>query len=203
MRHHVFAVSALISAALAGSASATVYTSSAAFLPNVQAGAYFNNFSSVGAGSSAALSFSSGGYAYTVDSAPVSNDLYNDVGVISTNLAADQIKITFTGSPVTAIGGNFWGTDINVIPIANSPVVLTLSDGTIESYTSSAASAYRGFTTAVPITSMLIDSTSTSTGSPIWPTLDNLTVGAAIVVPEPASLSLFAVGAAMLRRRRA
>ncbi len=201
MRLSITLAALAISGLAISSASATVYTSSAAFLPNVAAGSFFNNFSSVAAGPSSALNFAGGGFSYTVDSSPTANNLYNDPGVISTNLATEQIKITFTGAPVTAIGGNFWGTDINVLPVANSPVILTLSDGTIETYNSNAATDYRGFTTLLPITTMLIDATGTTANVNIWPTLDNLTVGR--VAPEPASLSLMAVGATLLRRRRA
>lgn len=199
MRLSLLGVVALASSALVGSASATTYTSSGTFLPHVAPGAYFNDFSSVASGSSAALSFSGGGYSYIVNSSSTADDLYNDTGLISTNFDDESILITFTGAPVTAVGGNFWSTNINVAPVS-SPIVLALSDGTFETYTSSSASDYRGFITSVPITSMVISDGAAS----VWPTLDNLTVGAAAPTPEPATLSMLGgVIVTALRRRRA
>lgn len=181
------------------SAQAAVFTTSASFLANVAPGSFFNNFAGVPGGLSNALNFAGGGFSYTIDSAPTPNNLFNDPGIISTNLAAERISIVFTGNPVTAVGGNFWSTDIAVQPTP-STVTVMLSDGTTEIFNSAAATDYRGFTSAVPITSMTIDAGDTPAGGPVWPTLDNLTVGR--VIPEPASLSLVGLGLAALAYAR-
>jgi MYXO-CTERM domain-containing protein len=182
--------------ALAGAANAAVFTSQAAFTPNLAPGFFFNNFSSVAFGASGALNFSGNGFAYTVDSGPVSGGLFNDPGVISTNLQAAQIIVTFTGAPVTAVGGNFWSTDINVLPVASTITVL-LSDGQSSSFASSSASDFRGFTSAVPIVSLSIDAPGAGN---IWPTMDNLYVGAN--VPAPGAAALLGLGVLAAGRRR-
>jgi hypothetical protein len=92
----------------------------------------------------------------------------------STNAAADSIVVTFTGSPVTAVGGNFWATDINVLPIG-ADVAILLSDGTTVAFTSTGPADFRGFTTALPITRITIDALDVP--NPAWPTMDNLIIG--------------------------
>ncbi|MGA9342720.1 MAG: hypothetical protein WBV61_10400, partial [Rhodanobacteraceae bacterium] len=106
--------------------------------------------------------------------------LYNDTGLISTSSATDQIVVTFTGNPVTAVGGNFWATDINVVPTGTS-IVITLSDGTTETFSPPDQTGFRGFTTAVPITSITIDAPDDDpvNGPFYWSTMDNLIVGSA------------------------
>ncbi|HRJ49949.1 MAG TPA: hypothetical protein PKU91_05425, partial [Phycisphaerales bacterium] len=145
--------SAAVAAVLAAGslASATVYTDLASFLANTQPGYYFNNFSSVGAGPSGPLAFGPvNGYSYVVDTigpgntAPTSG-LYNNPGVISTDNATDLIRVTFTGAPVTAVGGNFWGTDINFGAIPTT-VTIALSNGDVETFVTNSSTAFRGFT---------------------------------------------------------
>ncbi len=156
-----------------GTAGPATYTDRTEFLTHVAAGYYENGFDDAVPGASPPLNYSSGGWAYTVDAA--SDQLYNDTGLISTNLASDQIVVTFTGDPVTAVGGNFWGSDINVA--ANgSDLTVSLSDGTTETYASTGPTDFRGFTTAGPVTSLTLDASDDVANS--WPTLDNLIVGA-------------------------
>lgn len=196
------AVAAVLS--VAPIASATVYTDLASFLANTQAGYFYNPFNDAVTGPSAPLNYGPvGGYAYTVDTigpgntAPLSG-LYNDIGVISTDNSADLIRVTFTGAPVTAIGGNFWSTDISVQPFA-STVTIALSNGDVESFASTSAADFRGFTTNVAITSITIDAADISPAF-VWSTLDNLYVGTN--VPAPASAVLLAMGGLVARRRR-
>ncbi len=159
--------------ACAGAASADVFTTKAAFLPNVQAGFYEEDFASVPTGAVAILNMGPvNGFAYDVTAS--TDTLFNDVGIVSTNLAGDALVVTFTGSNVTAVGGNFWATDINFNKI-NSDITIELSDGTVETYFSTAASDFRGFTSAVAITKMTIDAADTPANA--WPTMDNLIVG--------------------------
>lgn len=176
------ALAAAVAALFAGSASATtVYTDSASFLAQLT-GSYFNDFSSVAGGASGPLNFSGNGFAYTVSAQ--TDQLYNDPGIISTNLANDLIVVTFTGAPVYGIGGNMWSTDINVLPIP-STVTINLSNGFTHSFSSSSASDYRGFVSPVPITSFTIDAADTPANA--WATLDNLTVGTTGAPPPPPS----------------
>ena len=122
------------------------------------------------------LNYTNGSFAYTVDaSSPApAGGLYNDTGLISTNAAADSIVVTFTGAPVTAVGGNFWASDIAMQP-TGTVVTILLSDGTTLAFTSTGPADFRGFTTALPITSITIDALDVP--NPAWPTMDNLIIG--------------------------
>lgn len=192
----VFAPLAVL--ALAGAANATVYTTQASFLANVQPGFYFNNFTGVPTGAQPALPFGPvNGYSYIIDTDPTPNNLFNDPGIISTNLATDTILITFTGAPVTAVGGNFWATNISFQAIP-AQISFQLSNGDTELFNSTAASDFRGFTSAVPILSMTIDAI--DPGVAAWTTMDNLYVGQ--VIPTPGSLALLGLGALAAGRRR-
>jgi hypothetical protein len=155
-----------------GTHHAAVYTDRTTFLPHVSAGYYENGFDDAVPGAIPSLSYTSGGWAYTVTAS--SDTLYNDTGIVSANLAGDSIVVTFTGDAVTAVGGNFWATDINVQP-TGTDTTITLSDGTIETFTSTGPTDYRGFTTLAPITTISIDAP--DTGGNFWPTMDNLLIG--------------------------
>lgn len=164
-----------------GSSGPTVYTDRAAFVAAIGAGFYEEPFTGVPTGAvNAPLPFTGGGFSYSIfTQTGAASGLWPDPGIISTADASDQIVITFT-TPVNAVGGNFWATNISVQP-TGTPVVITLSDGTVETVTVSAANTFRGFTTSAPITSLTIDAPEAVPGaSPFfWSTLDNLIVGSA------------------------
>ncbi len=184
--------------AIAGAANAAVFTTQAAFLPNLAPGFFFNDFNTVPNGASGPLNFSGNGFAYTVGTQiGAVSGLFNDGGRISTDNATDQIVITFTGAPVTAVGGNFWSTDINFNPIATT-VTVNLSNGDSASFNSTSSADFRGFTSAVAIASLSIDAQETPSFA--WATLDNLYVGQEI--PAPSSLALLGIGALAAARRR-
>jgi len=101
---------------------------------------------------------------------------------------------------VTAVGGEFFITNVdNFFLIA--PVTITLSDGTITTYTPASRWEFRGFVSEGPIITSLILS---APGVGNYNTLDNLIVGAA--VPEPSSMLLlgfsFLTFLAFLAKRR-
>jgi PEP-CTERM motif len=191
-------VLALGLAALSASSSAqtTVYTSSASFLANVAPGAYTETFN--GLPSAPPASFSGGGFAYTV-SAP--GDLYGSGEFLGTSLPDEALTVTFTSGNVTAVGGNFYATNISDA-FQSVAITLTLSDSTTVTFTpTSAADSYRGFASSLTITSLTIG----SPGVSLYAGVDNLTVGVS-AVPEPASALLMALGVAALlvgSRRRA
>src|SRR5690606_5915203 len=140
------AAAALSCTGLAFAGNATVYTDLASFMANVQPGSYSNDFATVPTGSQPALNFGPvNGFAYTVSAVGGgTNNLFNDPGIISTDSALDSIMVSFTGAAVTAVGGNFWGTDISFFP-NGSTIHLNLSDGTSVSYASTGPSDFRGF----------------------------------------------------------
>ena len=183
-------VLALGLAALSASsfAATTVYTSSASFLTHVAPGAYTETFN--GLPSTPPESFASLAFAYTV-SAP--GGLYGSGEFLGANQPDEALTVTFTSGNVTAVGGNFYATNISDTFQAVA-ITLTLSDSTTVTFTpTSAADSYRGFASTLTITSLTI----ASPGVSLYGGLDNLTVGVS-AVPEPASALLMALGVAGL-----
>ncbi len=186
--------------ATAAASAGTVYTDSTSFLGNVAAGYFLNDFASVTEGPSADITDSFNGFSYTISG--VTGPLYNGNGNVSIASSFDSIEVTFTGNPVTAIGGNFWAHDGNSLA---SDITILLSDGTGTTFSVSSTSDFRGFTSSVAISSMVVS----TDGGAAWAFMDNLYVGTAIsVVPVPtaawAGLGLLGVmGGVRVTRRRA
>lgn len=189
---------AVLAFSAAASAQTATYTSPADFAAMLAPGGYTETFAdpSFFSGQPSA-DFSANGFSYTV-SAPGS--LYGNGALIGTNLPGETLTVTFTGAPVTAIGGNFWATNINDVFQA-VPVTLTLSDGTTTIFTpvSETTGSFRGFTSSVSITSLQIGSTAT-----VYAGMGNLTVATA--VPEAGTWLMMGLGLGALllvRRTRA
>lgn len=190
---HPLIASAALVCLSASSYAATVFTSSASFLANVQPGAYTEAFT--GLGPTPPASFSGGGFGYSI-SAP--DGPYASGDFIGTNLPNQLLTVSFSSGTVTALGANFYATNFSDVFQAVS-LTLTLSDGTVETFTpSSVADSYRGFISTVAITSLTIG----GPGISLYAGLDNLTVGMA--VPEPTGLSLagLALAGLFVARRR-
>jgi hypothetical protein len=104
-------------------------------------------------------------------------DLFVASGFVSTDYATDKIVINFIGNNVTAIGGNFWATDIYSQPVM-ATILLTLSDGSTITFEAADDTVFRGIRTSIAITSITIDAVDDLV-TPVyyWPTLDNLIVG--------------------------
>jgi hypothetical protein len=196
----VFRLAATAAAAMVVSqaqAATTVHTDLTSFLAAVAGGAYAETFSGT-----EDTSFAGGGYSYTV-SAP--DGTYASGSDLGTNQAEQALTITFTGSPVSAVGGNFYATDINP-DFQPEIITVTLSNGDGASFLPASKSSFVGFTTSAPITSLTV-----SFYDPNWfgryATVDNLTVGMnAALVPEPGQWALMAMGLAglaLLKRRSA
>jgi hypothetical protein len=187
---------ALLAVSAAASAQTTTYTTAATFLANVAPGSYTEGFADPFFSGDPSATFTGNGFTYTV-SAP--GGLYGNGTLIGTNLPTEALTVTFSGATVTAIGGNFWSTNISDVfqPV---PVTLTLSDGTITTFTPSSETvgSFRGFTSTVGITSMQITST-----AGVYAGMGNLTVGVA-AIPEPGTWLMMAlgVGALLLRNSR-
>jgi hypothetical protein len=104
--------------------------------------------------------------------------LYSEPGRLSVVDADYSLNITFTGDPVTAVGGRFRAEDIDGQPLQQT-VVIRLADGTQESFV---GSAFCGFVSSVPITGMRISAPNVMNGAQVvqfvWPTMDDFYVGA-------------------------
>ncbi len=107
---HLAAIAALL--VCSSSWAAAVFTSSSAFLAQVAPGAYTENFTSVVDANTNVQVFSGpGGFGYTA-SVPSGQQFYFGAGSLSTNLPSIVVTLTFTGTAVTAIGGNFYAIDV-------------------------------------------------------------------------------------------
>lgn len=156
----------------------TVYYNLAQFLAVLAPGYYFDNFSWLGWGTINQASYTFGpvnGFTYTASAA---NGLYSIAGAMSTNSLEDPLNLSFAGGlPVTAVGGDFYGTDFNGNPMSGTTTV-TLNDGTTVQLAYPAT--FVGFTSVQPITAMTI---STAIGGGLWPTYDNFYVGQQMTTP--------------------
>ena len=183
---------------------ATVYTSPAAFLAQVAPGRYTETFEG-SAGDAPSVSYASGDFGYSV-SAPLQagSAIYLSGTFISTLFANSSLTITFTSGAPTAVGANFYNTDASDAFVPSAAVTINLSDGSSTTFAPASAADYRGFISTVPISSLVLSAAVAGR----FNTVDNLTVGLALPVPEPASALLLALGAVAvggvaLRRRRA
>ena len=187
---------------------ATIYTDQTSFLADVEAGHYLETFNSLAQDTllSSPINFSGNGFAYTTSLGPFNGGFFNEGPAgdtwLSTNNSGDSILFTFTSGNVTAVGGNFFATDITGTP-SGSSVVLTLNDGTTHTLLTSSATSFVGFTSLLPILSMSFDAPDVA--SVQWSTANNLIVGqtAQAQAPEPATLAMLGLGALFVVRRRA
>lgn len=189
-----FAAAALTVSA-AASAQTTTYTTLASFTAAVAAGSYTEGFADPSFSGDPSADFAGGAFSYTV-SAP--GALYGNGVFIGTNLPNEALTITFTGAAVTAVGGNFYSTNISDVFQA-VPITITLSNGSVTTFTpTSVANSFRGFTTALPISSLTLG----APGQTFYAGMDNFTVGS--VVPEPGTWLLMGlgIGALVLRQSR-
>jgi hypothetical protein len=194
--------------------SATVYTDEPAFLAQLNPQYYLEDFSNyeyahpLNGDQPTANYGPVNGYRWTASTIP-NGVLANTYGLFSlpttltTYAAEDLLKITFTGRPVTALGGIFASTDTNgdVIP---QTVTVNLSDNTSVSLT---GSGFRGFTSDFAITYLTIDGVDAPYSN--WPQLGHFYVGSVApadiaAAPVPAAAWLFGsalLGLMSLKRR--
>jgi len=192
----LFAAAAIAAAALPAAAATSTYTTAGSFAAAVQAGAYTETFSVANPTFPApdAITYSGSGFSFSVFTPPLAGGVYTSGAVLGTNAPGVTLSITF-GPGVTAVGGNFYISDItdNFLPAGS--VTLTLNDGTTTTYTPTSISDFRGFTSDVAITSLTF-------AAPVanYSNIDNLTVGRAVVtaVPEGSTWAMMALGMAGL-----
>jgi hypothetical protein len=181
-----------------------VYTDSSAFISATSASNYTQNFNGIPAPTlvTTPTNFSGNGFSFTATTpnGGINNQLYG----LTNGGGGDRWLTTFfpefglvftNFSPnVSAIGGNFFATDEQGV-FTNTPinVRIMLSDASTFStnYSPGGFTSFLGvtFSTNVSISSLVI---SNLNNPPMFPTANNLTIGA---VPEPSTYALFGIGA--------
>ena len=127
---------------------------------------------------------------------------------LSTNIATDSITFSGFSPSVRAIGANFFGSDINGTFAAGNVTISALDSlgATLsQTITGATVSSFLGFKSTGTITSLTIAAVQGAT--PLWPTVDNLSLGQLAAVPEPETYAMLLAGLGvvgfMARRRRA
>jgi len=204
------AVAALFCVSGASHAGLTVFTSQAAFLAAVENPGTdtFTGLSITGSTPSP-INRAAGVYTYT---ASVSTTSFFGAGTtanpwLSTNTATDTITFSGFSGGASAIGGNFFGSDISGLFAAGS-ITLTATDSlgatSTQTITGATTTSFLGFVSTGTLSSLTVTSVQPVSGF-LWPTVDNLTL-AVTPVPEPETYALMLGGLGALawvaRRRR-
>ena len=207
----LFKLSAVVvltaTATISHSSATTIYTSQPTFLAHTQPGSYLETFDSLPQFTplNSPLSFSKNGFSYTASAPSADNQFFNTgtVGDVwfSTFDHSTNIVFNFTSNNVTAVGGNFFLTDIpgNVVP---GMITVTLDNGTTFSVSDPSATSFVGFTTSSPIHSLTFIPPA-SGANEIFGTVNNFITGRS--VPDSGStllLSGIAVTSIGLLRRK-
>jgi len=203
---------AVLLALVGGSQAAiSVFTTQASYLAAVTAPGVdtFAGLSVTGPTASP-INRTAGSYAYTA-TAP---DGFFGAGSaanpwLSTNTAADSITISNFGPAVSAVGGLFFGSDVNGA-FASGALTLLATDALGATSTQTIAgslTSFLGFVSTTSMTSLVLSAVQPAGGF-LWPAADNLTLatGAVTPIPEPETYALVVAGLGALgvfaRRRR-
>jgi len=204
MKRRALAVLAVTLAALSPAPAATAYTNLASFL-GALTNSYTESFSGLTNTSStntaAPQNFSGNGLTFSANTQPT-NSLWTVVNGgtkwLSVDPGSSSLVFTLTSGNITAVGGNFFLTDLPGDFITGTINIL-FSDTTTTNWSPSSTSAFIGFTFDSPVTSMTIS----RTGNTDFVTAGTITVGQ---VPEPTTTALLLVAGGSLlwwsRRRK-
>lgn len=164
------------------------FTDQASFLANVQPGYYLETFDSLPGYTDLgpSVSFSGNGFSYDATNP---DGLYTTTPTMSGDVAlstydsGQSITITFTGAPVTAVGGDIYGSDISGNYTAGA-ITMQLDDGSSITLPNPSPTSFAGFIASSPIASVTIFPEGFDPG--YYATLNNLIVGVS-AVPEPSN----------------
>ena len=212
MKKKQFLAIMLLAQASLASAATMEFTDEATFLTKIKPDYYLEDFSNYNYAGELTADFGAvNGYSWTASTtaptipggiAQEPSGLFSLTNALSTVVAQDLLTITFTGRPVTALGGIFASTDINGDVAPQQKVIIKLSNNTSFSFF---GSDFRGFTSDVAIASLTIDAVDVDPNDStnvFWPQLEHFYVG---VVPVPGAVWLFGSGLlglfSLMRRR--
>lgn len=179
---------------------ATVFTSQAAFNAATIAPGV-DTFTDLGVVFSAPspITRSAGAYSY---SAAAETSTFFIAGTVadpwlSTNTAADSITFYNFATTISAIGANFFGSNIAGLFQPGS-IALSLTDSfgvTSHTIINATTSSFIGFVSDGTITSLTVSAVQPA-GSFLWPTVDDLRLaqGLTSAVPEPATWAMMILG---------
>jgi hypothetical protein len=199
----------------AAQAAVTVYTDQASFLaavsnPGVDT---FNDISSLGSTPSPLFRVA-GPHSYTATSQLFfGGSLGGGDNFLSTNTATDTMTFSGFSAGVSAIGGEFFGSDISGAFAAVGSISLVIDTGDSESIFTIAnptATSFFGIVSTTGLVSFTVLSPTVDGGPPFfWPSANNLVLAelsAGPAIPEPASWALMIAGFGLVgaaARRRA
>ena len=195
----------IVSGYLSIAAAFTVYTSEADFVATLDS-FYLEDFNGYHDGDCDDYNFLNmgpvNGFGYTI-STPEST-LYSLDGAMSTEKQALALEFTFTNGPVTALGGIFWPTNIDVEnKVAGVDIQLQMAGGDTQTYTIENASVdtFIGFTSLEAFTSIIVAphdlafwNDDFGAAEDFFVSADHLYAGSASSVPVPGAVWLLGFG---------
>lgn len=123
---------------------------------------------------------------------------------LSTNDAVASISFSQFSGGATAIGGNFFGSDIaGGFASGDMTLIASSANGSVEwTITNAVVTSFVGFVSTEPILSLALRAEQPPTL--LWPTVDNLTLAGTevLAVPEPGTFGLLMAGLAVLGLKR-
>jgi PEP-CTERM motif len=192
----------------------TTYTTLASYLAAISAPGT-DNFNALALGTTPAgpLTRTAGAYSYRATSG--GDGLFYIAGSatdrwLSNNTPTAAITFDNFTSSVRGVGGYFFGNDVsgNFYAGQTIRVTATTASGTLQQLlTNTTTGTFLGFVSTSAFTSIMIEVIQPAVGGTAWVTANDVVLGAARVVPEPATFALFASGLLILgvlaQRRRA
>jgi len=206
------ALAALVATCGASQAALVTYNTQAAFNAATTALGVdgYNGFSITGTTPSP-ITRTAGTYSYQAAAQGPGSNLFFGAGTtanpwLSTNTASDSVFFSGFSPSISAIGGNFFGSNIaGAFQSGNILLEAIDTEGTLsQTLIAPGVASFFGFVSSTSLVSLRVTSVQPTTGF-LWPTIDNLTLGQRGTVPEPATMALVAFGllAAAGARRRA
>lgn len=161
-----------------------------------------NPFDDVVSGAQGSYAYSTGDYGYTISSIDAQGGgLSNGDGFVRLADANQSMLITFTGAPVTAFSGNFWGMDDAGSTGAGAYIIIDISNGDEFIHSSTSHDNFFSYASDTAFTSVEIAFSGGASEHPVYASVDNFLIGT--TVPTPGTLAMVALaGMGATRRRR-